>query len=68
MWIFEPHVAEQVFEDFVSEYQLRVDRNEWLDRSKGVVKTGGRIMSIAMVSGEWLHAAGCSSTPPMKAI
>jgi hypothetical protein len=34
MWIFEPHVAERVFEDFVSEYQLRVDRNQWLDRSK----------------------------------
>ncbi len=52
MWIFEPHVAERVFEDFVSEYQLRVDRNQWLDRSKGVVKTGGRIASIAMVSGK----------------
>ena len=51
MWIFEPHVAERVFEDLVSEYQLRVDRNQWLDRSKGVVKTGGRIVSIAMVSG-----------------
>ncbi len=51
MWIFEPHVAERVFEDLVSEYQLRVDRNQWLDRSKGVVKSGGRIVSIAMVSG-----------------
>ena len=51
MWIFEPHVAERVFEDLVSEYQLRVDRNQWLDRSRGVVKTGGRIVSIAMVSG-----------------
>jgi FAD dependent oxidoreductase len=52
MWIFEPHVAERVFEDLVSEYQLRVDRNQWLDRSKGAVKTGGRIVSIAMVSGK----------------
>ena len=51
MWIFEPHVAERVFEDLVSEYQLRVDRNQWLDRSKGVVKTGGRIVSITMLSG-----------------
>jgi len=51
MWIFEPHVAERVFEDLVGEYQLRVDRNQWLDRGTGVVKSGGRIVSIAMVSG-----------------
>jgi len=36
MWIFEPHVAEQVFEDFVREHHLRVDRDEWLDRARGV--------------------------------
>ena len=29
MWIFEPHVAEQVFEDFVREYQIPVHRNAW---------------------------------------
>jgi hypothetical protein len=52
MWIFEPHVAEKVFEDFVREYRLRVDRDQWLDRSRGVVKTGGRITSIAMLSGK----------------
>lgn len=34
MWIFEPHVAEQVFEDFVREYEIPVHRNEWLDRTK----------------------------------
>ena len=36
MWIFEPHVAERVFEDLVKEHQIPVDRNEWLDRGKGV--------------------------------
>ena len=41
MWIFEPHVAERVFEDLVKEHQIRVDRDEWLDRGKGVVKNGG---------------------------
>ena len=43
MWIFEPHVAEQVFEDLVTEHDIPVHRDEWLDREKGVQKTGGRI-------------------------
>src|SRR5699024_8363407 len=28
MWIFEPHVAEQVYEDFISEYDITVLRDE----------------------------------------
>ena len=52
MWIFEPHVAEKVFEDLVKEHQIRVDRNEWLDRAKGVARAGGRITSITMLSGK----------------
>ncbi|MEZ6041663.1 MAG: FAD-dependent oxidoreductase [Planctomycetaceae bacterium] len=51
MWIFEPHVAEQVFEDFVSEFRIPVHRNEWLDRNDGVKKKGARITSITMLSG-----------------
>lgn len=52
MWIFEPHAAEQVFEDFVKEYQLTVYRNEWLDRSKkGVSKQGTTIRSFRTLSG-----------------
>jgi hypothetical protein len=51
MWIFEPHVAEQVFEDLVTEYKIPVHRNEWLDRADGVSKSGGRIASITMLSG-----------------
>lgn len=51
MWIFEPHVAEQVFEDYVKEYELDVRRDEWLDRENGVVKEGGRIVSITTLSG-----------------
>ncbi|WP_262247821.1 FAD-dependent oxidoreductase [Parapedobacter soli] len=51
MWIFEPHVAEQVFEDYVREYDLDVRRDEWLDRESGVVKQDGRIVSITMLSG-----------------
>lgn len=52
MWIFEPHAAEQVFEDFVKEYKLTVYRNEWLDRSAtGVQKQNGAIRSIRTLSG-----------------
>ena len=44
MWIFEPHVAENTFEQFVKEYEIQVLRNEWLDRSsKGTVKKEGKI-------------------------
>ncbi len=52
MWIFEPHVAEQVFEDYVNEFDIPVARNEWLERSKGVKKEGSRIVSITTLSGK----------------
>ena len=52
MWIFEPHVAEQVFEDYVREFQIPVFRDEWLDRADGVKKTDNRIASITMLSGK----------------
>ena len=48
MWIFEPHVAEQVFEALVREHRIPVHRDEWLDRRTGVTKSGGRITSIRM--------------------
>ncbi|MFM1769161.1 MAG: Xanthan lyase precursor [Verrucomicrobiota bacterium] len=51
MWIFEPRVAERVFEELVREFQIPVMRDEWLDRSNGVRKTGARITSITMLSG-----------------
>ncbi|MCP9755822.1 FAD-dependent oxidoreductase [Lacihabitans sp. CCS-44] len=52
MWIFEPHAAEKVFEDFVKENKLPVFRNEWLDRSSyGIVKTNGSVRSIKTLSG-----------------
>ena len=52
MWIFEPHVAERVFEDYVAQYQIPVHRNEWLDRTSGVKMDGDRIVSITMLSGK----------------
>lgn len=56
MWIFEPHVAEQVFEDLVREHDLAVFRDQWLDRSAGVKKVGPRIQSIAMLNGKTYSA------------
>jgi hypothetical protein len=52
MWIFEPHVAEQVFEDFVAENKITVLRNEWLDRSNGLVKENSKIVSFKTLSGK----------------
>ncbi len=52
MWIFEPHVAEQVFEELIAEHGIEVHRDEWLDREDGVEKEGDRIRSIAMLSGK----------------
>ena len=52
MWIFEPSIAEKVFEDYVNEFSLPVFRNEWLDRAKGVTLENGRIAEIRMLSGK----------------
>lgn len=52
MWIFEPHVAEKVFEDFISEYNIPVYRDEWLNRESGVVTKNGKIMSFTTLSGK----------------
>jgi hypothetical protein len=52
MWIFEPSVAEKVFEDYVKEFGLTVHRDEWLDRAKGVRLAAGRIAEITMLSGK----------------
>ncbi len=54
MWIFEPHVAEQVFEDYIREYKIPLYRDEWLDRTpgRGVQMKDGRITSITTLSGK----------------
>ncbi|MBL7965691.1 MAG: FAD-dependent oxidoreductase [Prolixibacteraceae bacterium] len=52
MWIFEPHVAEKVFEDFVTENNITVLRDEWLDRENGVIKKDGKIVSFKTLSGK----------------
>ncbi len=52
MWIFEPHVAEKVFEDFIRENEIAIHRNTWLDRSpSGVMKKNGKIASFHSLDG-----------------
>jgi hypothetical protein len=52
MWIFEPHVAEMIFEEFVMESEIKIYRDEWLDRENGVVMKGPSIRSIKTLSGK----------------
>jgi hypothetical protein len=51
MWIFEPHAAEKVFEDFIAENNIEVYRDEWLDRENGVKMENNDIVSIKTLSG-----------------
>ena len=51
MWIFEPKVAEEIFESWVKENEIEVLRGEWLDREKGIEKKDARLQSITTLSG-----------------
>ena len=50
MWIFEPHVAESVFEDYIKEFKIKTFRNEWLNRSSGIQKIIAKIVSFTQRS------------------
>lgn len=54
MWIFEPSVALKVFNDWVAEYpkNIKVVKDAWLDREKGVLKKNGKILSIKTLAGD----------------
>jgi FAD dependent oxidoreductase len=56
MWIFEPHVAENVYEAWVKEAKIPIIRNAWLDREEGVKKDGDRIVSITTLDGKTYSA------------
>jgi hypothetical protein len=52
MWIFEPHAAEAVFEQYVRENNLVIHRDMWLDRNKGgVTVKNGQIIAIRTLNG-----------------
>ncbi|WP_394366570.1 FAD-dependent oxidoreductase [Cyclobacterium salsum] len=52
MWIFEPHVAEEVYDEWVAELGIEVLRDEWLDRESGVTVEEGKITAIRTLSGK----------------
>ena len=52
MWIFEPSIAEKVFQDFVKVNKIIVIYDEWLDRENGVEIEHGKILSIKTLSGQ----------------
>ena len=51
MWTFEPHVAEQIYRDWLADAGVEVVTGERLDLDGGVVKDGVAIRSIRMESG-----------------
>ncbi len=51
MWTFEPHVAEQIFDQWVAQAHIRVLLRERLDRTQPVAKTGTRLTELVMESG-----------------
>ena len=51
MWIFEPSVAEKVFDQWVKEMDIPVHRDTWLDRENGVLVQDGKIQSIKTLNG-----------------
>ncbi|MEP3479786.1 MAG: FAD-dependent oxidoreductase [Fuerstiella sp.] len=64
MWVFEPSIAEAVFEELIAEYSIPVYREEFLNRrprpatqadntiSHGVEMQNGNITAIHMLSGK----------------
>ena len=51
MWTFEPHVAEEVFEDLLKEEQIAIFRQQRLDRESGVTVRNNMIRSIRTQQG-----------------
>lgn len=49
-WTFKPHIAKQIFEELIAENNIRVFRDQWLDRNNGVIKKKETIWIITMFS------------------
>ncbi|MEJ6571464.1 MAG: FAD-dependent oxidoreductase [Akkermansiaceae bacterium] len=52
MWVFEPHVAEKLMNEFVTKHKVKVVRDAWLDREKGIEMKDGKLISITTLSGD----------------
>ncbi len=51
MWMFEPHVASQIYRELLTEAGITPLLNQRLDRKLGVKNSAGRIETITMESG-----------------
>jgi hypothetical protein len=56
-WHFEPHVAEQIFNEMLREAKVTTIFDKRLREKTGVAKEGNRIVSIRLENGEVLRAA-----------
>ena len=53
MWVFEPKVAERVFDNWIAEEKnISLFREKLLDRETGVKKNGDKILSIRTLDGD----------------
>ncbi len=52
LWVFEPHVAEKIYDDMLAEWKIPVVREARLDRQNGARKEDGRIVSITTLDGK----------------
>ena len=52
MWIFEPHAAEEAFEKMILQSEVKVYRDEWINRQKDLIKKNGTILSFNTLSGK----------------
>ncbi|MDR0902867.1 MAG: FAD-dependent oxidoreductase [Opitutaceae bacterium] len=50
-WVFEPHVALEIYEDWVRRDNIEIIRRERLDRKNGVIKDGRRLAGLRAESG-----------------
>ena len=55
MWTFEPSAALKVYEGFIKNENIELVLNKKIDRTNGVNKIDGKIISIKMLSGEAYH-------------
>jgi len=55
MWVFEPHVAEATFEQFLGEHKIPIAREALLERAHGVAMDGTRITAITTHGGKTYH-------------
>ena len=55
MWIFEPHAAEDIFNEYVKENNITVFREELIDRERGIKMKAGKITSVRTLSGKTFY-------------